>query len=321
MASGGMPLNLQQRELKRFLCSAGSKAFHFRLVLVSFLATAAVPLRAGFSWHPVDVMTITDMKPAGKKFPLPTKEHPIYYEAINAGYKDWGRIIAGDKEPKVKLMQDTVVRALARNHYLSADSKHVATEIIVMSWGTMYTGGGLSLGESPALQFLAGDKYLDGVDRMDVGSLGFTTSVSRAVPVLSQSKLHDYASGDLYLALLRAYSTRDANKGEIVELWETRIACPSAGLELESTLPTMVKLAAPHIGVDMPNAVFTTPEKSQREDIEFGDLKVLDDIDVNAAHVTPINDLVNEAKATRIEKTTTKPASGVKGSSAPTKSQ
>jgi len=260
------------------------------LVAVTALAALSSPsLRSGFSFHQLDVMTVTDIKPDGKKFPVPTKEAPIYYEAINACYKDWGRPIAGDKEPNVKLMQDTVVRALAKNHYLSGNDKHEATEIIVMTWGTLYGGGGLSVGPPAALRFLAGDKYMDGGDvSEETGMLTVQHIGQRLVPALGQSKLHDYAKSDLYLVLLRAYSTREANAGKITELWETRIAVPSKGLALDTSLPTIVQLAAPNIGVEMKNAVFTTPEKSLHEDIQTGEIKVVDDVDVNAAHVTPI---------------------------------
>jgi len=290
-----------------FPFSIALRSFSLSLAVVAFFGLSASMLRAGFHFHSLDVMTVTDMKPDGRKFPVPTKEHPIYYEAINAGFKDWGRPVAGDKEPNMKLMQDTVVRALARNHYLSADKTHEATEIIVMTWGTMYTGG-LSVGPPPALRFLAGDKYMDGGDESDEkGFMSVQHVGRRIIPALGQSKLHDYATADLYLALLRAYSTREANAGHIAELWETRIACPSAGLALDTSLPSMVQLAAPHIGVDMKDAVFTTPEKALHENIELGDLQVLD-VDVNAAHVTPLDDLLKEKEDARTGKDTGKPA-------------
>lgn len=280
-------------------------------VSLTALALLSVPsLHAGFSFHRLDVMTITDMKPDGKKFPVPTKEKPIYYEAINAGFHDWGRSIAGDTAPDVKLMQDTVVRALAKNHYLSANAKHEATEIIVMTWGTLYAGGSLHVGPPAALRFLAGDKYMDGGDESEEkGFMTPQTVGTRVIPALGQAKLHDYANADLYLVLLRAYSTSDANAGKISELWETRIAVPSNGLALDTSLPTMVQLAAPHIGVDMKNAVFNTPEKALHEDIQTGEIHVVDDVDVNAAHVTPINDLLKEAAAARSGNATTTPAS------------
>ncbi|HEY9153858.1 MAG TPA: hypothetical protein VIM69_01935 [Opitutaceae bacterium] len=268
----------------------------------------APSLHAGFTLHPLDVMTITDMKPDGKKFPVPTKEKPIYYEAINAGFKDWGRPIAGDKEPDMKLMQNTVVRALAKNHYLSADKNHEGSEIIVMTWGTLYGGGGLSAGPPALLRFLAGDKYMDGGDvSEETGFLTVEHVGQRVVPALGQSKLHDYAKSDLYLVLLRAYSTREANNGKIAELWETRIVVPSNGLALDTSLPTMVQLAAPNIGVDMKKEVFTTPEKALHEKIELGDLQVVDDVDVNAAHVTDITDLLKEKAQASSGNSTTKP--------------
>jgi hypothetical protein len=269
--------------------------FALCLSLTALAALSAPSLHAGFTWHPLDVMTITDMKPDGKKFPVPTKEQPIYYEAINAGFKDWGRPIAGDKEPNVKLMQDTVVRALSKNHYLSANKKHDATEIIIMTWGTLYGGGGLSAGPPALLRFLAGDKYMDGGDPSEeIGLLSVEHIGQRIIPALGQAKLHDYAQSDLYLVLLRAYSTSEANDGKIAELWETRIVVPSNGLALDTSLPTMVQLAAPNIGVDMKKAVFTTPEKSLHEDIQTGEIKVVDDVDVNAAHVTDISELLKE---------------------------
>jgi len=46
------------------------------------------------------------------------------------------------------------------------------------------------------------------------------------------------------------------------------------------------------------------------EDIQTGEIKVVDDVDVNAAHVTPISDLIKEAASQRAGNPGTKPDPG-----------
>jgi len=240
-------------------------------------------------------MAITDMKAEGRFFQVPTADHPIYYEAVNIGM-NWklGRSsYTGDLHPDLKAMQDAIVRALARNHYLSADPKHPASELIVMAWGTLRSNTDSVL-YYRALRMLAGDKYMDWGDMSEEGPFTNMGSIvpHRVIPALSQTKLDDFAKGDCYYAEIRGYSAADARRDHATELWETRIACPSAGLAMNTTFPTMIQLAAPHIGLETRKAVFTTPEKQLREHIEIGDLRVVDEVDVNAARVTPIQALL-----------------------------
>ena len=263
-------------------------------------------LQARFSLHTIDTMAITDLKPAGRAFQVPSAEHPIYYEAVNVAV-NWkqGTLEAGDIAPDAKVMQDQIVRALARNHYLSADAAHPATEYIVMAWGTLYSSPWDTTGVwyRRAVRILAGDKYMDWGDPSEEGSFANMGAIipRRVIPALSQSKLHNFAEGNCYYAEVRGYSSADAARGRASEIWETRIACPSAGLVMSTTLPVMIQLAAPHIGLETKRAMFATPEKGLHESYEFGEIKPVDDIDVNAARVTPIEALLKPV-STRTKK-------------------
>jgi hypothetical protein len=260
-------------------------------------------LQAHFSLHTIDTMAITDMKAAGRSFQVPTAERPIYYEAVNVGM-DWhlGRMdYAGDLRPDIKLMQDAIVRALARNHYLSADASHPAAQLIVMAWGTLRSDTADLTGASyrRAVRILAGDKYMDFGDMSEEGPFSSMGAIvpHRTIAALSQAKLHNFAEGDCYYAEIRGYSAADAKRNRATELWQTRIACPSAGLVMSKTFPTMIQLAAPHIGIETKKAIFTTPAKNLREDIQTGEIKVLDDVDVNAARVIPLKSLMKPNRA------------------------
>ncbi|HUR58659.1 MAG TPA: hypothetical protein VM029_13185, partial [Opitutaceae bacterium] len=112
-----------------------------------------------FPKHDVHVITVTDTTPAGSLLRPVSPASPMYYMAINAGYRDFGGIIAGEKIPKKDDVIKTMARVLAKRGYLPADNEHPPTLLLTWTWGTMntdryYDGSGESEGRQTNRQQL-----------------------------------------------------------------------------------------------------------------------------------------------------------------------
>jgi hypothetical protein len=136
-------------------------------LLVSAPASAAgfVNWLLGFH-HDVEVITATDVTPAGLLRRAPSPAQPSYYVAVSAGYRDLRNAIAGDKLPAPHDMVRTIARVLASQGIPPADQEHPATKGIVFAWGNLYP---LKVTWDPSLpavqynlttmlRFLGGDK-------------------------------------------------------------------------------------------------------------------------------------------------------------------
>jgi hypothetical protein len=249
---------------------------------LALLAAAALPCLAGvtdmFSNHDLDVLSLTDFhghEPVAEA----SKQEPIYYIPVNAGFKAYGASYAHEKRPNEKLMIHTILKVLATNGYLPATMQHPPTQVIVFSWGTMYTeqinlagdkGGSIQINYSQKLAFVSG------------ASLGFTPEKPNGEfdniflsgnPDYSQNaaRLNSVAQSDLYVVSIGAYALKPEKKGRPQPLWTSHIACPAGGLLLETTLAKMVVLAGPTIGHRTKEPVITKAEDKFKGEVHVGD--------------------------------------------------
>ena len=112
--------------------------------MAGWLVASAGVTRAGildwiFPKHEVEVIAVTDMTPLGALRRPVTPANPVYYQAVSAGYRDLGGIIAGDKIPPKEDVMKTIAKVLAKQGYLPATNEHPPTLIVIWVWGTMYT--------------------------------------------------------------------------------------------------------------------------------------------------------------------------------------
>lgn len=250
--------------------------------LLALLAATALPCYAGlsdlFSNHDMDVLSLTDFHGHDPVAEPSTKE-PIYYIPVNAGFKAYGASYAHEKRPDEKLMIRTILKVLAANGYLPATTQHAPTQLIVFSWGTMYTeqinlagdkGGRIQINFSQKLAFVSG------------ASLGFTPEKPGGEfdniflsgnPDYSQNatRLNNIAQSDLYVVSIGAYAIKPGRKGRPEPLWTSHIACPASGLLLETTLAKMVALAGPTIGHRTKEPVITRAEDRFKAEVHVGD--------------------------------------------------
>ncbi len=269
--------------------SRGCRRFWRRLPslrLISLLVAVAgcTPLaHAGLlDWlfhHDVEVIVNTDVTREGAALPTPTPEHPVYYVGVSMGYRDLGGIIAGDKLPKNETMYDWIAKALAKQGYLPANADHPATQIVVFGWGSLYVqwfSGNpdlrVQLNRGQLLRFIGGEK-LGLISKQPVfPEYEFGPELLRMRP--ASEKFWTAASDDLYMAVLLGYDFQSAAHKQRRLLWRTRIACPSRGLEMADTLPTMISIAAPLIARETEVPAWIRASDRYKPVIKIGDPKV-----------------------------------------------
>ncbi|HUJ42739.1 MAG TPA: hypothetical protein VLW52_03925 [Opitutaceae bacterium] len=267
----------------------------WRIVVVAgaLLLGSASASAAGFlDWlgvhHDVQVITATDLTPAGMLLRPASPEHPVYYVAVSRGYHDFGDAIAGDKLPDPHEMIRTIARVLAKQGYLPADDRHPATQCVILSWGTLYpikvpyasdsTQPPTQLNRFSMLQFLGGnqiglvpehpDPSFDAV--LLPGLTGFNPNAEAIASV---------AGEDLYVVALAGYEFPEAQPKHPKLLWRTKISCPARGLVLADSLPTMVTIAGPYIGRSTAAPVWVNASDRFKPDVRIGNPKVEEYID------------------------------------------
>jgi hypothetical protein len=230
-----------------------------RFVAILLALGAGAPLSGAgllewlFPHHDVEVIVNTDVTPAGALLPPASSEHPVYYIGVSLGYRDLGGYIAGDKLPAKENMYGWIAKALAKQGYLPADANHPATQYVVFAWGSLYVQSfsgnpdfpRVQLNRRQMMQFLGGAK-LGLIPRYPVmPEVELMPELHYLQP--DAERIRDAASDDLYMAFLLGYDLQATARKERRLLWRTRIACPSLGLVMADTLPSMVSIAAPHI--------------------------------------------------------------------------
>ncbi len=269
---------------------------------------APAPASSVLDWllppHDVEVITVTDVTPAGALQRAASPENPIYYMAVNAGYQDFGGIIAGDKIPAPKDMIRTTVRVLAKQGFLPADDQHHPAVLIIFAWGSLYPYRIPSLNPnlpSPQLNRYAMMRFLGG-DKLGLVStrpdpwLDQTFETGLTIRSASAEAIATAATDDLYVAVLAGYEFPIANPKHPVMLWKTKISCPARGLAMADTLPTMLKIAGPYIGRETAKPVWANASDRFKAHVEIGPATVEEYIESGQL---PVLDSKPEAKKKR----------------------
>ncbi len=234
------------------------------------------------------VVAVTDFTEAGRLLPIPTAQKPVYYAGVNAGYRNYfGFAIGGDKPPLDKSMLRVITKVLTDQHFVPASAAHPATQFIVVSWGSLGTSneGG---GPGNSLAFLGGKKFdlmgelteVPGHISADVFKRRFRSGEAELVL--------DLSGRNLYAILIRAYDLQAAVEGRIVQLWETRLACPTPGTNLAAALPSLVVSGKHVIGRETPQPVVRNAARTRDAWVEIGESEVIEYIDATEATMAEV---------------------------------
>lgn len=279
--------------LPRSLTSVSGSFSRRALVALLLLPFAASAARANvLDWllpkHDVQVITVTDTTPTGAVLRRPTPEQPAYYIALSLGYHDLGGIIAGDKIPPKEAMVRTIAKVLAKQGYIPATQAHPPTLVLLWMWGTMYvdrfgTGSDLfpegpQVNRTQILRFLGA--YKVGLISKDPQPMMDDYLMSGLnIRSASADAIYSASGDDLYVAAIAAYDYRAFAQKKKELLWITKISCPSIGLQMDETLPTMLAIAAPNIGRETAQPVWVNASDKYKPDVKIGDPKLVEYLD------------------------------------------
>lgn len=218
-----------------------------------------------------DVITVTDVTPAGRELTPASREHPVYYRGLSLGCKLGS--IPGDDEPDEKTLLAFVARVLAKQGYRSAASR--ATEpslFLVVQWGYLRPGSG------DLLWFLGYDASQDIGAPTFPGQLGpevwRRNFRSRTIETVLEN-----ASDPNYGIIITAFDYKSARSPQPVIYWQTRISLPAHGKSMQQALPTMLLAAGPTIGRETHAPVLRDADDAVKVRVDYGELRVLDDDD------------------------------------------
>jgi hypothetical protein len=226
--------------------------------------------------HDVEVIVNTDITPEGAKLPEASREDPVYYVGVSLGYRDLGGIIAGDKLPSKETMYGWIAKALAKQGYLPANAVHPPTQVVMFAWGSLYVewfSGNpnlpVQLNRGQLLRFIGGEKLGLISKYPTFPEIEFGPELFYVRP--AAEKFRTAARDDLYMAVLVGYDFQAAAHNERRLLWRTRIACPSRGLVMADTLPTMVSIAAPLIARETEVPAWIRASDKYKPVVKIGD--------------------------------------------------
>lgn len=255
-------------------------------VLLAVVALGTVAVRADtgsfFSRlmaRDVEVITVTDMTDAGRLLRQPSRQHPVYYEALILGYTDFGRSIAGLKEPDKNKMLKLILKLLADRGYYPANAKHAPEMLIALRWGTLNQRPGM------ALPFMGGDKLdmLYQLERMSPSNMVQYMTSFRHGPI--GDFVSSCADGDLYVISVMVFDEAEALKGNTKLLWHTKVSCPANGLDIEPTLRQMARQAAPMFGRETAKPVWTITTEREGH-VELGEMRIVEEIQTDKLPIT-----------------------------------
>lgn len=232
-----------------------------------------------FEAHPrINVLIGTELTNAGRKGPLASLEHPVYYTGADGGLTNGGDPIGGEHLPRPEVLANLMVKSLRSGGYLPASAGHPPTVYIYYSWGA-FNGLRGDHGRSNVGPF----EYLEYQNLMArailVGGTKFATEWDEANSFNTfdrfkgesarNSFLVAAASSNLYFLVATACDYQAAIRGKIVILWQTRLSTDARIVSMDESLPQMVASAASYIGHET-----NGPVRLNRPSVPEGEVEV-----------------------------------------------
>jgi hypothetical protein len=261
----------------------------------------------------VNMTAVTEMTEEGRKRPLATSEHPVYFAAYSVGYRELGQDASAtspDKAPVEKAME----QALAQNGFLPATQRHPPTILLVYYWGVF--GDSYSHLPSDQLQNLVrraslvgGGKFAEEVrqaivaqareeaDRATMasnlarvqgmvgrgGGLVMSPFVTNFFDPWSRFVHRDLRTGFLtgqseepiYFAMVSAFDYDLAMRKQKVLLWQTRMTAEWGVVSLAESLPPLIARGSRYLGRDMDVAATMVQNVNRHAGVKIGDTQFI----------------------------------------------
>lgn len=248
----------------------------------------------------LQAITVTDYTSAGRLRRQPSPASPVYYMAVSTGYRDFGGSVAGEHMIPRQIVNDTMLKVLAKQGYLPAAPNQTPDLMLLWTWGTLNTerlnfypnGTHPQVNERQILRFLGGDKL--GLKSMHDDPFPELTLAPGLIHEGAEaSRFRDAASDDYFIAVIAAYDFKLRDPEHSQMLWNTRISCPSHGFWLPDAFPGMLAIATPYIGHETAKPVWIRATDQFKPEVRLGDLQVVEYLENNKTAVIDAGRSVN----------------------------
>ena len=228
----------------------------------------------------VRVVTVTDTTSEGTLAQPATPAAPVYYIAFDAGYGDYGGSIAGEHPPARREILNTIVPVLAKQGYLLATKAHPPTIALFWTWGTMNVdirgderGNDTQINHGQMLRFMGAYKL--GLVTKEPSIAEQDLAVGLLLQDATTESIERAARDHLDIVAIFAYDYQSFRQKEKKLLWTTKISCPSPGLQMTVTIPSMLAIAGPYIGRETPTPVLVKATDRFKPEVKIGELTTM----------------------------------------------
>lgn len=253
-------------------------------IRASFLTIALFcplfPLRAAVDAE-VDVLVAVTVSEAGKKVERPSKQKPVYYIPIIAGYHEEGKIVAGEKVPNREDVLKRVHRSLAKEGYLFDPTlKNKPSLLICLEWGSinpltseMTLDASSSSSEESSTENTVVDFNRNERARYLTGNIA---SELESMPTGPRDKVLTALSDDRYFFILTAYDFSEARMNrKKTPLWRARMSAASQGVDLAAVIPALLESGAPYFGRETVIPQFKQNAIAPNGEVRIGESQVI----------------------------------------------
>ena len=264
------------------------------LTCVGFLSASHAGLLSRlFPGNELEAITVTEIEPSARLLRPATPDKPVYYAAVSGGFMNLGAPKAGEKPVDRPLVNQTMLKTLAKQGYLPSSPRHPAQLILVWTWGTFnaqrtpISPFGSVYNHRELLRFLGGEKLGLG-SRNDAAFPELTLLPGLVYEGSDAARIVETAKDDLYFIVVTAYDTRSSNSKRPVLLWTTRISCSSRGFWLPEAMPALAAMGGPFIGRDTARPVWVRATDKFRPEVTLGDTQVVEYLERQTSNVVEV---------------------------------
>lgn len=222
----------------------------------------------------------TEYTPYGHTQPTASAQNPLYYELNDAGFRQLGWSVAGEKPPPANQMHQALVRALEKNGYLPADQHHRPDLFINYFWGT-HNRPDDNLGHDfPELlrkNILERALLIGGKSLADNINFTMQWGVGQRQNVDKMEFLSDQADESIYFIVASAYDYHALAGNDRKLVWRTTMTAASAGLALDEAMQPLITSGGKFLGRETPEPEIGSRRILRDANVEVGDLIILDD--------------------------------------------
>lgn len=177
---------------------------------------------------------------------------PVHYQVMTQGFVELGSAIAGEDEPAREAFVKLVLGTLHGQGYLPATEDRQPAIALALTWGslrqrpeaavTYLTGPALPMAwkpRAPAQLYQTAQPF-----RTTEGGQTVLAAINHDL----RAKIAGAVDDDFYFLTVSAYDWASAFRGRPVLFWQTRVACPAAGLSATDALTLCVRAAKAAVG-------------------------------------------------------------------------